>query len=107
MLKLYDLQRSATTARQIEGIHALSHRPVTAWLPGKYFASVARGTEIRLVIDEESFVGIGLHIFAQVVDHFFGLYVHANSFTQLVLISKHSGEEVLRCQPRSGDSILV
>lgn len=107
MLKLYDLQRSATTARQIEGIHALSHRPVTAWLPGKYFASVARGTEIRLVIDEESFVGIGLHIFAQVLDHFFGLYVHANSFTQLVLISKHSGEEVLRCQPRSGDSILV
>ena len=107
MLKLYDLQRSATTARQIEGIHELSHRPATAWLPGKYFASVARGTEIRLVIDEESFVGIGLHIFAQVVDHFFGLYVHANSFTQLVLISKHSGEEVLRCQPRSGDSILV
>lgn len=107
MLKLYDLQRSATTARQIEGIHELNHRPVTAWLPGKYFASVARGTEIRLVIDEESLVGIGLHIFAQVLDHFFGLYVHANSFTQLVLISKHSGEEVLRCQPRSGDSILV
>lgn len=107
MLKLYDLQRSAISARQIEGIHELSHRPVTAWLPGKYFASVARGTEIRMVIDEESFVGIGLHIFAEVVDHFFGLYVHANSFTQLVLVSKHSGEEVLRCQPRSGDSILV
>jgi type VI secretion system protein ImpG len=107
VLKLYDLQRSAISARHIGGIIDLTHRPVTAWLPGKYFASVARGTEIRLVIDEESFVGIGLHIFAQVIDHFFGLYVHANSFTQLVLVSMRSGEEILRCQPRNGDSILV
>ena len=107
LLKLYDLQRSAISARHIAGIVELTHRPATAWLPGKYFASVARGTEIRLVIDEESFVGIGLHIFAQVIDQFFGLYVHANSFTQLVLVSLHSGEEILRCQPRNGDSILV
>ncbi|MDD1969109.1 type VI secretion system baseplate subunit TssF [Pseudomonas putida] len=107
LLKLYDLQRSAISARHIAGIVELTHRPATAWLPGKYFASVARGTEIRLVIDEESFVGIGLHIFAQVIDHFFGLYVHANSFTQLVLVSMRSGEEILRCLPRNGDSILV
>ena len=107
VLKLYDLQRSAISARHIGGIVELTHRPTTAWLPGKYFASVARGTEIRLVVDEDSFVGIGLHIFAQVIDHFFGLYAHANSFTQLVLVSMHSGEEILRCQPRNGDSILV
>jgi type VI secretion system protein ImpG len=107
LLKLYDLQRSAISARQIEGIVNLTHQPVTAWLPGKYFASVARGTEIRLVIDEVSFVGIGLHVFAQVIDHFFGLYAHANSFTQLVLVSANTGEEVLRCLPRNGSSILV
>lgn len=107
LLKLYDLQRSAISARHIAGIVDLTHRPITAWLPGKYFASVARGTEIRLVIDEVSFVGIGLHIFAQVIDQFFGLYAHANSFTQLVLVSTHTGEEILRCQPRNGSSILV
>ncbi len=30
-------------------------------------------------------MGAGLRLFAQVLDRFFGLYVHANSFTQLKL----------------------
>lgn len=107
MLRLYDLSRSATSARQIDGIVDLEHRVVTAWLPGKHFPSVARGTEIRIRIDEDHFVGIGIHVFADVLDHFFGLYVHANSFTQLVLLSNRSGEELIRCLPRNGDSILV
>lgn len=107
MLKLYDLQRSAISARQIGGIADLSQHAITAWLPGKHFSCVARGTEIRLTIDEESFVGTGIHIFARVIDCFFGLYVHANSFTQLVLLSKRSGEELLRCPVRNGDSVLV
>lgn len=107
MLRLYDLPRSATSARQIDGIVSLEHRPVTAWLSGRHFASVARGTEIRLGIDEDHFVGTGIHVFSCVLDHFFGLYVHANSFTQLVLLSSRSGEELIRCLPRSGESILV
>lgn len=107
MLKLYDLQRSAISSRQIEGMVDLTQRSVTAWLPGKHFASVARGTEIRLTVDEESFVGAGISIFARVLDAFFGLYVHANSFTQLVLLSRRSGEELIRCPARNGDSILA
>ncbi|MEO7066810.1 MAG: type VI secretion system baseplate subunit TssF [Rhodanobacter sp.] len=107
MLRLYDLPRSATSARQIDGIVGLEHGVVTAWLPGKQFPSVARGTEIRIRIDEDHFVGTGIHVFADVLDHFFGLYVHANSFIQLVLLSNRSGEEIIRCLPRNGDSILV
>lgn len=107
MLRLYDLPRSAISARQIDGVTALEHRAVTQWLPGKQFASMARGTEIRLTIDEEHFIGTGIHAFASVLDCFFGLYVHANSFTQLVLLSSHSGEELIRCPARSGESLLV
>ncbi|MGP1665833.1 MAG: type VI secretion system baseplate subunit TssF, partial [Rhodanobacter sp.] len=76
-------------------------------LPGRHFASVARGTEIRLGIDEDHFVGHGIHAFASVLDHFFGLYVNANSFTQLVLLSSRSGEELIRCPARSGESTLL
>jgi type VI secretion system protein ImpG len=36
-----------------------------------------------------------------------GLYVHANSFTQLVIKSNKNGEELLRCLPRSGDLSLL
>jgi type VI secretion system protein ImpG len=107
MLRLYDLPRSPISARQIDGIVSLEHRPVTAWLPGRPFASVARGTEIRVGIDESHFVGTGIHAFASVLDHFFALYVHVNSFTQFVLLSHHGGEELIRCPARSGESILV
>src|SRR5690606_24321951 len=107
MLRLYDIAQSTASGRQIEGLVALEHRPATAWLPGKHFASIVRGIEIRLTIEESAFVGHGVAAFANVLDHFFGLYVHANSFTQLTLLSADSGEELVRCQPRSGESILV
>ena len=85
----------------------IDHKAATAWLPGNPFASLVRGIEIRVTLDEEGFVGSGIHVFANVLDRFLGLYVHANSFTQLVIASKRTGEEILRCLPRSGDSNLV
>jgi type VI secretion system protein ImpG len=60
-----------------------------------------------LGVDEAAFVGTGLATFTRVLDRFFALYVHANSFTQLTLLSSHSGEVLIRCEPRSGESILV
>ncbi|KLJ01991.1 type VI secretion system baseplate subunit TssF [Luteimonas sp. FCS-9] len=107
MLRLYDIAGSGVTARQIEGIAGIEHRAATAWLPGRHFASVVRGVEIRMTIDPAAFVGVGIAAFAGVMDRFFGLYVHANSFTQLTLLSIHDDEVLIRCEPRSGDSILV
>ncbi|MEC5164098.1 MULTISPECIES: type VI secretion system baseplate subunit TssF [unclassified Janthinobacterium] len=107
MLTLYDLPRSATSQRQIGGIAAISHQAANAWLPGNPFACLVRGIEVRLSIDEEAFVGSGIHAFAHIVERFLGLYVHANSFTRLLVVSKKTGEELLRCTPRSGDLSLV
>jgi len=95
------------SGRQIDGIVGIDSAPTTTWLPGKHFASVVRGMGIRLTIDEASFVGTGIAAFAGVLDRFFGLYVHANSFTQLTLLSSHSGEVLIQCPARSGESILV
>jgi type VI secretion system protein ImpG len=107
MLRLYDLPRSATNRRQIDGLVAIEFKPATAWLPGEPYATFVRGTEIRLTIDEDSFVGSGLGLFAAVLDHFFGLYVNANSFTKLTLISARTQEELHSCPPRNGDMPLV
>ncbi len=107
MLALYDLPRSPISQRQISGIDAIAHQPANAWLPGNPFPCLVRGVEVRLTIDEEAFVGSGIHAFAHIVERFLGLYVHANSFTQLVVLSKKNGEELLRCPPRSGDLSLV
>jgi type VI secretion system protein ImpG len=66
-----------------------------------------RGVEVRLVVDEEAFVGSGIYAFTHIVERFLALYVHANSFTQLVVVSNKTGEELLKCRPRSGDSSLL
>jgi len=107
MLRLYDLPRDAANARQIDGLVAVEFVPATAWLDGKPFASFVRGTEVRLTVDEESFVGIGVSLFAAVLDRFFGLYVHINSFSQLTVISSRTLQPILKCPPRSGATALV
>ncbi len=107
MLLLYEWGRSAVSRRQIEAITGIEHGVVTQWLPGQPFATFVRGIEIRLTIDESGFVGSSLLTFSRALDHFFGLYVHLNSFTQLVILSARDKEELVRCKPRSGDSILL
>ena len=107
MLTLYDLSQSATSQRQISGIVALAHCPATTWLRHKRGTSLAHGVEVRITLDEEAFVGSGTHLFVQVIDHFLGLYVQINSFIELVVLSLQSGEELMRCQPRSGLQNLV
>ena len=106
-LRLYDLPRSLINEKMLSGVIAIDHQATSKWLTGKPFACLARGIEITLTIDEDNFVGSGLHVFANILDQFFALYVNINSFTQLCLKSKKSGEVLLKCQPRSGDSSLV
>jgi len=106
MLALYDFTRSAVSQRQIGGIVKLEHAEATVWLKHRRGASLAHGTEVRLTIDEEAFVGAGLHLFVQVIDQFFALYVQMNSFIELVILSQQSGEELFRCTPRSGSMSL-
>ncbi|MQA42276.1 type VI secretion system baseplate subunit TssF [Rugamonas aquatica] len=107
MLRLYAQQDSAVSQRQIDGIMALSHQPATAWVRQARGSAYLRGVEVRVSLDEEAYAGTGLHAFAQLLDHLFGLHVHLNSFTQLVMLSHVSGKELLRCLPRNGALTLA
>lgn len=102
MLALYDISGSPSNSRQIGGIVAIEHGATMARMGGNPFPVFVRGVEVRVTVDETHYAGIGLFVFAQVLEHFFALYVHTNSFTQLVLISKHLGQELIRCKPRNG-----
>ncbi|HRL21306.1 type VI secretion system baseplate subunit TssF [Alcaligenes sp. SDU_A2] len=106
-LKLYDLAGSSSSQRQIDGLVGLDYQPATLWMPGEPFASFVRGVEIRLSLDMDYFVGSSLHAFVRVLNHFFALYVHANSFVQLLVLDRRDGTEIMRCEPCNGDSILV
>ncbi len=107
VLTLYDVSRSAATQRQIAGITGLHTLPSTAWIRNKIGATLVHGLEVRMTVDEEAFAGTSLVVFAEVVNRFFGLYVHINSFTRLVVRSSQSERELLRCDPRNGSLTLV
>lgn len=107
MLTLYDLPRSPVSQRQIEAIVGLDNVPATAWIRDLRGATLVHGVEVRMTVDEDGFAGSGLHLFAAVIDRFLGLYVHLNSFTELVISSSKTGKELIRCKPRNGDLKLV
>ncbi|AJX31069.1 type VI secretion system baseplate subunit TssF [Burkholderia oklahomensis] len=107
MLKLHDLQESPATARQIAGVVDVSQKPVTAWVSEKPFASVVRGLEIRITVDADCFAGTGVNTFAQLMDCLLSQYVAPTGFTQLVLVSNQTGDELCRCPRRSGGGFLI
>ncbi len=107
MLHLYDLPRDAINRSQLGGLVSVEFKPATAWMAGQPFASFVRGTEIRLVVAEENFVGIGLGLFTAVLDRFFALYAHINSFTQLTVISSRTQQTLYPCPPRNAELTLA
>ncbi len=107
MLALYNLPRSAVSERQIRGIVGLSQKPARAWIRDRHGSCRVHGVEVTLTVEEAAFVGSGLHVFVQVIDHFLAMYAHLNTFTQLTVISKETGRELIRCLPRNGQLTLA
>lgn len=107
ILTLYDITDSSTSSRQIQGIDSVHHETGVTRIAGNPFPVFVKGVDIRLVVDERHYAGTGLFSFTQVLDRFFALYVHTNSFTRLTVVSKQSGKELVRCPARNGASILA
>ena len=105
-LVLYDLRRSAVTSRHIEGIVGVEVRDAAIELPGNPFMTAVQGTELRMTLDEKHFVGASIATFVGAINTFLGYYVQLNSYVELVVVSKHTGEQIVRCKPRSSDVIL-
>jgi type VI secretion system protein ImpG len=114
ILQLYDLsdpeldkQRAMVTHQWIEGITAVSNRRVAGRLPGGGIGGFCRGMEVTIEFDEQKYVGIGVFLFASVLERFLGLYTTINAFTQLVARTTR-GEGPLRIwPPRAGDQQLM
>lgn len=107
MLTLYDLPQSPASQRLVKGIVDLDYADSATWLRRKLGPCLVHGIEVRITIDEEAFVGSGVHLFIEVIDQFLGLYVQHNSFVELLVLSQQSGEEIKRCKPRNGYQQLV
>ena len=107
MLRLYNFSGSSYLENQIAGISRLASQRHFARIVSDYGISAARGTRVEMEFDEEQFVGGGVYLFASVLEHFLGMYVSLNSFTQLVATTKQRKEVLKEWPPRAGEAILI
>jgi len=107
ILRLYNFTDSAFIQKQIEGITRLESGRHFARVISEHGVSFARGTRVKLELDEEQFVGGGVYLFASVLEHFLALYVSLNSFSQLVVSTVQRREVLEQWPPRAGHKILM
>ncbi len=107
ILKLYNFTDSTYSQKQIEGITAVSARKQFARVNSENGITFARGTRVDIDLDEENFVGGGVYLFASVLEHFLGLYVTLNSFSQLSVTTRQRKEVLKLWPPRAGRRILL
>jgi type VI secretion system protein ImpG len=101
LLGLYAPAADSTARRQIEGIRAVSVRPVVRRLPATGPLAFGRGLEVAVTVDDLAFEGASACTLGSVLEQFFARYVSLNSFTETVLRSG-SRDEINRWVPRWG-----
>lgn len=107
ILSLYNFSDSDVVKKQLNGILDVKNRPCVRRVHQQMRFALVQGTEITLDFDEEQYAGSGVYLFANVLNHFFGLYSGLNSFTQLVVTSKQREKALAKWLPRSGEITLV
>jgi type VI secretion system protein ImpG len=107
ILRLYNYTDSTYLEKQIQGIVALESRKHFARVVSENGIAFVRGTEVEMRFDEEQFVGGGVYLFASVLEHFLGLYVSMNSFSQLIARTQQRKEVLRKWPPRAGEAILL
>jgi type VI secretion system protein ImpG len=96
-----DVQHSHTHQRMLDGIISVGSTFAQRMVRG----APLRGSQVRVELNDDCFAGEGdAHLFAAVLDRFFGLYVTLNSYTQLTARFTRTGR-VHAFPPRWGDRI--
>jgi type VI secretion system protein ImpG len=114
LLSLYDFtdpeagqQQALVTQQLVEGVMAVRSRPVIGRTGGPTASGFCRGTEITVEFDFEKYVGVGVYLFASVLERFLALYASVNSFTQLVAMLHKEQLLVKKWPPRAGEQPLL
>ena len=107
ILRLYNFSDSTYLEKQIQGMTKISSRRHFARVISENGITFVRGTQVEAVFDEEQFVGGGVYLFASVLEHFLGLYVSMNSFSQLVARTEQRKEALREWPPRAGQAVLL
>jgi type VI secretion system protein ImpG len=93
-----DPARSLSNQRRLQAVKEVSSSLETSFIKGFPY----RGSHIEITADPSGFASMGdLHLFGDVLDHFFGLYHHINSYSRLTIVESGT-REVIKWPPRLG-----
>jgi len=101
LLRLYGDTRDPHIAKQIDGVHSVSSKPIRRRIKMDGPIAFARGLEIDVTFDETAFEGTGVFVLGAVLEAFFSKYVSINSFTETVIRTQGYGE-IMRWPTRMG-----
>lgn len=109
ILMLYAGRRTRDRARFDAGVHRIQGVKdfSTRALDRLYRGQLIRGTGANLSLDPQSFAGAGdMHLFGQVLQHFFSSQSQINSFVQLTMTDDSTGIQTT-WKPRTGEQPLL
>jgi type VI secretion system protein ImpG len=113
ILRLHDLSSDDSggatpiVSPVIDGLVGLSSRRSVAQIGSPAASGMARGIEVVVELDEEKCVGVGVYLFASVIERVLGLYATINSFVQLSVKTKLQDGYYRRWPPRAGDRAIL
>jgi len=107
ILRLYDFKESSISRAQIESINNVTTRVISAPLTIDGHATLCRGIEIEIELDDSQLTGSSSYLFATVLEHFFALYSSLNSFTRVLIKLKSKEGYLKKCPPRAGEKVLL
>ena len=107
ILRLYDFKETAINRAQIESVSKVNTRVISAPLTIDGRATLCRGMEIEIELDDSQLSGSSSYLFASVLEQFFALYCPLNSFTRVLVKLKSKEGYLKKCPPRAGEKILL
>jgi type VI secretion system protein ImpG len=106
-LQLYNVHKSISIQKMIDGIVQVRQSEDQTIQPGSYTPRIFFGLKVTVEVRPEHFTGMGVRLFARVLDHYLASYVQPGSFSRLVIEHAETHEEILKCPPRNGQTQLV
>ena len=107
MLRLYCPPHRPESVREIMGVVDIRCAPIVRRVGDDVWRGFCEGLEITVVLDEANFAETSAYLFAAVLQHIFSLYAAANTFTELVVVSRQREGVWLRWPPRIGGRALI
>jgi type VI secretion system protein ImpG len=101
LMRLYADPDDRQTQRQIDGLRAISARPIVRRVETSGPITFARGMEVTVLFDEAAFEGQGVFVLGAVLEQFFARHAALNSFTETVVTTQQR-KEIMRWPARIG-----